>query len=386
MVPVKAAVINRFGEFADIKQFFEVIRSDERRIHICSSTMSALIIPKFDRAPQLKNREQSMVTHARLIWTNTQAFAKKLSTYMKEVACHYRFSDSEQKEMQKVVSSVNASTQELYRVCKQFLQAYDRDQSKSYSAIEPPNMSTRGFGALVSGKGGLAYKRKNGNVSEAKYASTTYTEWAQGHINVIGQKVLTLSDEVQTAEDLIRDAAENKLQPESFDAMFKWTMKTEREVKQMQQALCFDQDAHATDKRMHRLEKDREDDQRRMQEEEKSRLQEEDNRRRAALEKEVNRSGAADDSAESNSEASRQLAAQKIPPADLVGLQVSIFEGMSGASASGTVLSFQKGKFLGIGASKHTIKWDNGKTQAVVLNRHNNGGLNFEVLQGHSMS
>ena len=106
----------------------------------------------------------------------------------------------------------------------------------------------------------------------------------------------------------------------------------------------------------------------------------------------------------------RQRVAELIPPGDLLGKRVVVYSDATAAAGSsflscamerdetfvgataapppeaskGIVKSFTKGTFLGIGPSKHTVVFDEGPrkgtTAPIVLCRHGNGGLVFEVV------
>ena len=46
----------------------------------------------------------------------------------------------------------------------------------------------------------------------------------------------------------------------------------------------------------------------------------------------------------------------------------------------GTVQGFKQGRFLGFGASRHSVRFDDGRVEEVLLDRNGNGGLKFEVV------
>ena len=55
------------------------------------------------------------------------------------------------------------------------------------------------------------------------------------------------------------------------------------------------------------------------------------------------------------------------------------------AGRKGLVTKFKKGRLMGIGASTHTVRFDSGATETLVLRRHGNGGLDFRVLDSEEV-
>ena len=70
--------------------------------------------------------------------------------------------------------------------------------------------------------------------------------------------------------------------------------------------------------------------------------------------------------------------ASMVPPALLVGKRVNVEGANRGRGTVGG--PFKKGSFMGLGPSRHTICFDNGCTEKLLLRRHGNGGLSFVVL------
>ena len=59
--------------------------------------------------------------------------------------------------------------------------------------------------------------------------------------------------------------------------------------------------------------------------------------------------------------------------------------GSQPAGREGVVTKFKKGKLIGVGASTHTVLFDSGATETLVLRRHGNGGLDFRVLDSEEV-
>ena len=59
-----------------------------------------------------------------------------------------------------------------------------------------------------------------------------------------------------------------------------------------------------------------------------------------------------------------------LPPEDLVGCRISI----SGKGPGLVLGPFKKGAFLGMGASKHSVAFDDAHMEKLKLRRHGNGG------------
>ena len=55
------------------------------------------------------------------------------------------------------------------------------------------------------------------------------------------------------------------------------------------------------------------------------------------------------------------------------------------AGREGLVTKFKKGRLMGIGASTHTVLFDSGGTETLVLRHHGNGGLDFRVLDSEEV-
>eukprot|EP00936_MAST-01D_sp_MAST-1D-sp1_P002565 g2565.t1 len=73
-----------------------------------------------------------------------------------------------------------------------------------------------------------------------------------------------------------------------------------------------------------------------------------------------------------------EMDASAVPPRDLVGRRINVVGDERGP---GTVQGpFKRGKVLGMGASMHTVRFDNGRQEKLVLARHGNGGAAFVLL------
>ena len=72
------------------------------------------------------------------------------------------------------------------------------------------------------------------------------------------------------------------------------------------------------------------------------------------------------------------------PPEQLVGRRVSVKLKGAAAPVQAAVVAFQKGQFLGLGASRHTLllDGDDGGKHKLVLQRHGNSGCVFQFSDG----